>query len=283
MRSTDLHREVFRKGSKTYFNSSLFFPAEVRDDVFILYGFVRVADNFVDDIPQKPQEFEQFAHRYEQALAGEPSGDVIIDSFVDLARRKDFAPQWTTAFLHSMRLDLEKRLYATVDEMLEYVYGSAEVIGLYMSRLMGLSSRAEAAAQMLGRAMQVINFIRDIDEDNGLGRTYLPISECSLTDLREETTRARPVEFTRFVRDQLDRYRGWQALAEQGYRYIPRRYLIPIKTAADMYNWTAEQISRDPFIVYSRKVKPTKARIVSRIARNSLAPRHEAYVQGDAS
>jgi phytoene synthase len=271
-----MHRDVFKGGSKTYFNSSLFFPADVRDDVFILYGFVRVADDFVDSVPQQPKEFHAFVDRYRRAFAGEHVDDVIIDSFVDLARRKEFDPEWTDAFLHSMALDLEKQIHATVPEMLEYIYGSAEVIGLYMSQIMGLPPEAHEAAKMLGRSMQVINFIRDINEDNSLGRIYLPISESELPDLQEQSARTRPSEFTSFVRAQLDRYRGWQEEAEAGYRFIPRRYLIPIKTASDMYNWTATQIADDPFVVYRRKVKPSRARIVATVARNSIAPRSES-------
>lgn len=277
MRATPMHREVFKGGSKTYFNSSVFFPAEVRDDVFILYGFVRVADNYVDSIPQQPGEFTAFVERYRRAVSGESVDDLIIDSFVELAQRKGFEPEWTDAFLHSMALDLEKSVHATLAEMLEYVYGSAEVIGLYMSRIMGLPSEAYEAAMMLGRAMQVINFIRDIDEDNSLGRVYLPISESELPDLTEQTARTRPAEFTAFVRAQLERYREWQQAAEDGYRFIPKRYLIPIKTASDMYNWTARQIADDPFVVFTRKVKPSKARIVATVARNTAARRSQPY------
>ena len=276
MNPTPLHREVFRRGSRTYFNSSLFFPRAVRDDVFVLYGFVRVADDFVDSVPQRPGEFYRFVERYETARGGTPSGDPIIDEFVELADRHAFDPAWTAAFLQSMELDLTKRVHATLPETLEYVYGSAEVIGLYMASLMGLAPEADHAARMLGRAMQFINFIRDIREDNGLGRTYLPIGESALPDLREETARGLPAQFGAFIDAQLGRYREWQREAEAGYAYIPRRYLVPIKTAADMYNWTADVIARDPFVVFSRKVKPTRARIIMQVAANWMRGRPEA-------
>lgn len=271
MRSTELHRQVFKSGSKTYFNSSLFFPAHIRDDVFVLYGFVRVADDFVDSVPQQPDAFHRFVDAYRGALSGTSSGDVIVDSFVELAERKHFRAEWTDAFLHSMELDLTKQVHGTLEETLEYVYGSAEVIGLYMSRIMGLDPVADEAACLLGRSMQFINFIRDIAEDNELGRIYLPIAETSLPDLREPTTRSDPDEFVRFLTAQLSRYREWQAHAETGYAYIPRRYLVPIKTASDMYNWTAERIRADPFVVYERKVKPSRRRIMARVLANFFA------------
>ncbi len=270
MKSTDIHEQTFRAGSKTYYNASRFFPREVRDDVYLLYGFVRVADNFVDSVPQDPDGFHEFEARYRRGLAGETTGDPIIDGFVDLSRRRSFDPAWADAFLYSMRLDLTKRRYGTLDETLEYIYGSAEVIGLFMARMMDLSPESLQPARMLGRAMQFINFIRDIAEDQGLGREYLPMEETSLPDLSQESAKADPNEFRRFVRAQLERYRGWQREAESGYRFLPPRLRIPIRTAGDMYNWTGEQISRDPLIVYQRKVKPAKARIVIRGITNRL-------------
>ncbi len=266
-----LQKNVFRRGSKTYFNSSVFFPPAVKRDVYALYAFVRVADDFVDSVPQDSEGFYAFRRQYEHALmTGSPSDDPIIDSYVELATRRDFDPAWTTAFLHSMELDLTKKICETVEETLEYVYGSAEVIGLFMSKILQLPEEALPAACMQGRAMQFINFIRDIAEDVSFGRQYLPSRETELPDLREETTRANPREFQRFLQQQVDRYIEWQKQAEAGYRFMERRYLIPVKTASDMYNWTASRIVKDPFIVYQQKVKPAKIRIYKTICTNAL-------------
>lgn len=259
-----VHHATFARGSKTYYNSSRFFPPETRDDVYVLYGFVRTADDFVDAVPQDGDGFRAFVERYRAARGGARTGDTIIDSYAELERRRAFDPAWTDAFLHSMALDLEKSVHATLPETLEYVYGSAEVIGLFMARIMDLPDEAMHSAQMLGRAMQFINFIRDIAEDVTLGRIYLPISESTLTALDEESVSRDPDEFRRFLRVQVERYRQWQLEAEQGYRHIPRRLRVPIKTAADMYLWTGSRIERDPFIVYRKKVKPARARIVLR-------------------
>jgi phytoene synthase len=129
---------------------------------------------------------------------------------------------------------------------------------------------------MLGRAMQYINFIRDLDEDRGLGRRYLPVAGTALeglvgpAGLEAETARRHPQAFTAFLQHHLGLYEGWQAEAEAGYRYIPRRFLIPVKTAADMYNWTARRIRADPLLVFRRKAKPSRGRILLRVAANAL-------------
>ena len=265
-----IHYTTFKQGSRTYFNSSLFFPRSVRRDVFALYGFVRVADNFVDSVPQDPEGFHRFVASYRQALAGRPSGDPIIDAFVELAARKEFDPKWTEAFLHSMGLDLTKSNYDTLEETLEYIYGSAEVIGLYMARLLDLDPAAHPYAERLGRSMQYINFIRDIDEDRTLGRRYLPLRDTPLASLDPGYVREHPREFDAFLRHHLAYYKEWQREAEEGFRYIPRRSRIPIKTASDMYNWTARTIAANPMIVFERKVKPSRARILGRILTNSI-------------
>lgn len=257
------HEEIFRKGSKTYYFSSRFFPKKVRGDVFILYGFVRVADNFVDSIPQDASKFYSFRKSYETALAtGKMSGNHIIDSFIDLQKRKNFDEAWTEAFLNSMQHDLVESTCDTLEDTLTYIYGSAEVIGLFMSRIMDLDDNALHYAKMLGRAMQYINFIRDINEDVSLNRRYLPLTDSTLPALNKKSALEHKKEFIRFMRDEVRRYHGWQKEAAKGYKYIPRRYRIPIMTAADMYCWTATTIARDPFIVFEKRVKPSKGRII---------------------
>ena len=79
--------------------------------------------------------------------------------------------------------------------------------------------------------------------------------------------------FQRFVQAQIRRYEHWQIEAEKGFRYIPHRYLIPIKTASEMYKWTAQKIEKNPFIVYKMKVKPSKTRIWMTAFLNAMARR----------
>jgi phytoene synthase len=276
--SGPVQAQVFRAGSTTYFNSSLFFPPAMRAEVFCLYGFVRVADNLVDAVPQDAAGFGRFAAAYRAARAGTPAGDPIIDDFVDLERRLGFDPAWTEAFLESMAADLTKRLYRTEAETLAYIYGSAEVIGLFMAKIMRLPAAAQPAAQMLGRAMQYINFIRDAAEDARMGRRYLPLVRGAerLLDVADDWlpdagwAHARPARWAAFVHSHLHRYAAWQAEAEAGYRFIPRRPRMAVRTAGDMYNWTARRIAAGPLVVFERKVKPGRGRIVLQALWNGL-------------
>ncbi|MEM2111337.1 MAG: phytoene/squalene synthase family protein [Candidatus Bathyarchaeia archaeon] len=264
---------IFKRGSRTYFYSSLFFPDEIKKDVFILYSFVRKADNYIDVLPQRKEEFFTFKNRFKQAISGILTGDVVVDSFADLVKRKKIEIEWAEAFFRSMEFDLTKKTYRTIDELKEYLYGSAEVIGLIMAKIMNLPRISYSAARYLGRAMQYANFIRDIPEDLILGRTYFPIEDLeryNLSNLSYAYTKQHPNRFIRFIRHQIERYSCWQEKAEMGFIFLLKKFLVPVKTASDMYKWTMMQINRKPFLVYREKVKPSIPRIICQIAYNTL-------------
>ncbi len=271
MENAKLQDAVFRKGSRTYFTSSLFFPQDVRADVSVLYGFVRVADDFVDATPQDSAGFASFRARYDRARAGEPVADTIISDFVQLMERKHFDPAWVEAFLDAMQADLSRSTYDSVGETLAYVYGSAEVIGLFMARILDLPEAAWPFARLMGRAMQYINFIRDLDEDRRLGRRYLPLDGTPMESLDAAYAMEHPEKLARFMGYHLALYREWQKKAEKGLRMIPWRFRIPIKTASDMYKWTARKIERHPLVVFHHKVKPPKTRIIMQALSNAVA------------
>ncbi|MDD1774347.1 MAG: phytoene/squalene synthase family protein [Methanobacterium sp.] len=263
---------IFKKGSKTYFYSTVFFPREVKRDVFILYSFLRKTDDYVDSIPQDKEGFYQFKNDYLRARNGEVVDDVVINSFSQLENRKSFKKEWVDAFLNSMEMDIYKSSYRNMDELLTYLYGSSEVVGLFMASILELDPESFRSARYLGRAMQYVNFIRDIEEDLKLGRNYFPLEdmeEFGIKSLEEKDNINNQDKFRDFLLKQLNTYYQWQETAEMGFKYIPYRYLIPIKTASDMYLWTAKQIEKDPFLVYKVKVKPSLPKIVSQVFANS--------------
>jgi len=264
---------IFKGGSRTYFYSTIFFPKKVKEDVFVLYSFLRKADDYVDAIPQDAEGFYGFKERYYQALNGIITGDIVVDSFVKLLERKKFETSWVDAFLNSMEMDITTSKYETMKDLLVYLYGSSEVVGLFMAKIMNLPQESYDNARYLGRAMQYINFIRDISEDIELGRSYFPqkdLKSFNIESLNEEYTRKKPEEFNGFIRKQLETYYSWQIKAEDGFSYIPFRYLIPIKTASDLYKWTGSQINKNPFVVYQKKVKPSIPNILYKVAFNSI-------------
>lgn len=257
----DEQDRVFKKGSVTYYYSSLFFKGQIKKDVFTLYAYVRVIDDLVDTGTPHLAEFEAYWEATYHAWSGEKVAHPIVQEFVELARRKGFQWDWVEAFWQAMRSDLSKKVYHSYAELEVYMYGSAEVIGLMMAKILDLPEGAMHAAAVQGRAMQYVNFIRDVKEDKELGRNYLGYS------VEEERN---PVVWELFLKKHIERYWELQKEAEKGYVYIPKNYLIPIKTAADMYSWTAEQIYADPSVVWEKKIKPRKARVLLEVLKNKM-------------
>jgi phytoene synthase len=170
-----------------------------------------------------------------------------------------------------MQADLEGKQYRKLDDSLWYVYGSAEAVGLMMAKLMNLTPESYNYAKVQGRAMQWVNFIRDLQEDNEMGRRYFPMEDlkaCNLKDLSEATARKNPAAFRRLMKLELKRYQEWQDEARKGLFYIPGMLRPALTAAIDMYDWTAAQIAKDPFVVFTRKVKPTKRQVLAAGLRN---------------
>jgi 15-cis-phytoene synthase len=271
-----LDQSIFENGSTTYYWSSRFFPKAVRDDVFKLYSFVRVVDDLIDAEIADVATFEYIVKRWKvlKKTLGTPHkkrddsiSEHILQNICYVVHRYDCDPAWVDAFLSSMRMDIDNKIYVKLEDTLGYMYGSAEVIGLFMAKIMKLPETACESAKMQGRAMQYINFIRDIAEDNLLGRQYFPREDLQmfgLKDLSEKEATKKPAEFREFIEYQIGRYAEWQQVADKGFMFIPKRLRVALRSATDMYTWTSKEIAKEPYVVYERKIKPTKSRVLRR-------------------
>lgn len=292
---SQLEKDIFKNGSTTYYWSSKFFPKGVRDDVFKLYSFVRVVDDMVDVVPAETDRFNRICERWKtvkKELAqnkvnkplDESVDEQVLANIAYIVHRYECDPAWVDSFLVSMKMDIDKRVYKTINDTIDYIYGSAEVIGLFMARILQLPGQGTGStkpepevlrfARMQGRAMQYINFLRDIAEDIELGRCYFPertLKKHGLKDLTKNNSQANPEAFRNFMHEQLMLYDEWQAEANKGFSYIPKRLRIPLQTATDMYNWTAKEIRKDPFIVYEKQLKPKKRKVLKTAAKNTIS------------
>lgn len=266
---------IFRNASKTYFYSSLFFPPAVRDKVTILYAFVRTADDFVDQTEPDTQGLHKFIEctwctweRLELNQSLDSSAEYLwqdlINQFVKLAIKNNIKKNWVAAFFEAMTWDIQPRHIANLNQAIQYMHGSAEVIGLMMNRVLQLPAYLDYFALMQGRSMQYCNFIRDIAEDASWGRQYLPKTELAkygLSNLSQLEAELKPAQFASFVRAQIRLYSAWQSQADRGLARLPARYRLPITTASQLYSWALQVIYDNPQIVWHRKVKPSIARV----------------------
>lgn len=176
------------KAYSTSFSSAVKMLApSIRQDIYNIYGFVRFADEIVDSFHEYNKEvlFEKFENELEDAIRNKISLNPILNSFQHTVNKHNISQDLIDAFMKSMKLDLVKQEYKTTEEYHEYIYGSADVVGLMclMVFVNGDEKRYEelkASAMKLGSAFQKVNFLRDLKADfEGLNRTYFPNTDLN--------------------------------------------------------------------------------------------------------
>ncbi len=163
----------------------------IRADIYNIYGFVRFADEIVDTFHDYNKEklFNDFESDMEQAIADKISLNPILNSFQHTYHKYDIPHHLVESFMKSMRMDLTKKTYSTFDEYKEYIYGSADVVGLmclcvFVNGNKKKYEELKESAMALGSAFQKVNFLRDLKADyEELNRTYFP--NTNLTELDE--------------------------------------------------------------------------------------------------
>lgn len=254
---------------KTYYLATLLLPAHKRPYVHALYGFARYADEIVDDLAStlSPQEKAEALRSWSQAVLADlksgASSDHIGRALVDTARTFNIPHQHFVDFLHSMEMDLTVTEYQTYEDLHEYVYGSAAVIGLEMVPILGYSDeRAFDAAQKLGIAFQLANFIRDVGEDLDRGRIYLPLQELAAFGVDRTALERRVLtpQIISALKFQIERVRTLQAEAEVGIQYLDKVSRPCIRAASELYCGIVDEVEAIGYDVFNRRAKTSTAR-----------------------
>jgi len=167
----------------------------IRQDIYNIYGFVRLADEIVDSFHDYDKEtlFNYFELDLERALKDKISLNPVLNAFQETYHKYQIDKHLVDSFIKSMRMDLHKNKYLTEEEYKAYIYGSADVVGLMCLKVFvkGDNEKFEelkAAAMSLGSAFQKVNFLRDLKADHDyLSRTYFPNTD--LNHLDEESKR----------------------------------------------------------------------------------------------
>ena len=154
----------------------------IRKDIYNIYGFVRFADEIVDSFHDynKTELFNDFSDDLEKALVNKIHLNPILNSFQYTFHKYNIDKDLVDSFMKSMRMDLTKKKYSTVKEYKEYIYGSADVVGLMCLKVFvqgdsKLYNKLKNNAMKLGSAFQKVNFLRDLKADKeDLNRTYFP-------------------------------------------------------------------------------------------------------------
>jgi phytoene synthase len=254
---------------KTYYLATLLLPKAKRPFVHALYGFARYADEIVDDLAstltdaEKAAELKTWGDGVLSGLKNGNSNDQVGRALIDTVNRFAIPHEHFVAFLHSMTMDLTVTEYANYEALMEYVYGSAAVIGLEMVPILGaLSPGAYEPAEKLGVAFQLANFIRDVGEDLDRGRVYLPQDELAQFGVDREMLEERKLtpEITAALKFQIERVRQLQREATPGILQLEPASRPCIEAASELYCGIVDEVEAIGYDIFNKRAKTSTGR-----------------------
>ncbi|MGW0179140.1 phytoene/squalene synthase family protein [Nocardia sp. NPDC003345] len=297
-RSYTACRALNARHGKTFFLATRLLAPDQRPAIHALYGFARRADDILDtvdpatDVSDRAARLNTLVHRFRHH---DTATDPTLAAVAHTADTYQLRPELFEAFFDSMRMDLSITDYPDRAALDRYVYGSAEVIGLQVLPVLGtITPREEAApfAAALGYAFQLTNFLRDIDEDLGRGRVYLPTDELAaygvdraLLHWCHDHRRTDP-RLRRALAHQHALTRARYRYAERGIALLHPRSRACVATALTLYSEILDRIEDSDFAVFTHRARvPLPRRITvgvrgligSRRTRHARTPADHTY------
>ncbi|NHM07247.1 phytoene/squalene synthase family protein [Flavobacterium sp. CYK-4] len=250
--SFECSRNVTKIYSTSFSAAVRMLSPRIRQDIYNIYGFVRLADEIVDSFHDydKTQLLDLFEADLQRALENKISLNPVLNAFQHTVTQYEIPRELIDAFLKSMRLDLHKTIYQTHEEYNEYIFGSADVVGLMCLKVFvnGNQEKYESlkhAAMRLGSGFQKVNFLRDLKADQeGLNRTYFPETDLNRLD---DTAKKRII-----AEIEADFKAGYE-----GIKGLPLEAKFGVYTAYVYFKALLSKLNRTP----STEIKTTRIRV----------------------
>ncbi len=250
--SYDCSKIVTQSYSTSFALATKMLTPSIRKDIYNIYGFVRFADEIVDSFHEynKKELFNSFEKELHNSIENKISLNPILNSFQHTYHQYAIPRHLVDAFMKSMRMDLEKQVYATQAEFEEYIYGSADVVGLMCLRVFvnGNEEQYEnlkESAMALGSAFQKVNFLRDLKADyEYLNRSYFPNTNLLQLD---ESSKNRIVEEIK-----ADFLKGYEGIVK-----LPNDAKFGVYTAYKYYYQLLRKLQKTP----SMEIKNARIRV----------------------
>jgi 15-cis-phytoene synthase len=260
-------RSITRKYARTFYLATRFLPHDKQRSIFAIYGLCRFLDNVVDEaedpgsdnhaeLPQVEQTLMEWKQKLQGTYAGDSSDNPILIAFSDVLRRHQISIKLPFELIDGVAMDLAKSRYETFGELYDYSYKVASVVGLMISEVFGYED--ESALQHavdLGIAMQLTNILRDVGEDLGRNRIYLPAEDLRTFGVTEmDLFEHRMTDsFRELMKYQIDRARRYYASADKGIPMLSQDSQIPVRLARHNYARILDQIEANGYQVFTRR------------------------------
>lgn len=274
-------RQLTRQFGTSYFYATLLFPKKMRHATYALYAFFRVPDEIVDssnnaDQSETAHQLNHFISAWQMAYQQKNSHDPVLSATSKVFHHFQIPFNYSVDFLEAMKQDLQVSRYQTYQDLQKYMYGSAETVGLMMSYIIGFKSEeALVYAKKLGEAMQLTNFLRDINEDYQLrDRIYLPQEDLIKFNLNDQDISHQRLsnEFKEMMKFQIARARQLYRQADIGIEMLSPQGRPAVIAASSLYEGILDKIEQADYDIFSQRVYTTKLEKI-KLLKKSLCKR----------
>lgn len=272
--SFDFCRAVAKSRARNFYYAFLVLPAEKRRAMCAVYAFMRYCDDIVDEeggetgTADRQSRLTVCREILYKAYDGTPDGDgsaydgtstgsSILPAFSDTVRRFHIPRAYFDAIIDGAEMDLTVKRYATFADLYQYCYRVASAVGLVCIRIFGYQGEeAERYAESCGIAFQLTNILRDIREDAGMDRVYLPQEDLDAFGYPEEQLRNGRFNdrFRRLMSFQVERARSFYDKALPLLPLVQPSSRACLATMIGIYRACLEEIPRRQYDVYSQRI-----------------------------
>jgi len=266
---------ITRRAAKNFYYAFLVLPRRKREALCAVYAFMRLCDDITDDprlsLADRRQKLDIWLDALHRAQQGQPTDDAILLALTDAQRRYSIPAGLLDELAHGTAMDVEQEessaqttsapgltiQYKTFEDLRLYCYRVASVVGLVCIHVFGYRDpAAESLAEQCGLAFQLTNIIRDVKEDAGMGRIYLPEEdlakfELSATDLLATPN---PARFRPLIVLEADRAREFYAAGDALIPYISEDSQPGLWVLVTIYRRLLEKIAEKQYDVFTAKV-----------------------------
>jgi phytoene synthase len=263
-------RGVARSRAKNFYYSFVLLSRPQRNAMCAMYAFMRYCDDLSDEPGATRAAIERWRADLNEALAGRFSGHPVWPAFQHAVGQFRIPHEYFGEMIDGVASDLEPRRIETFDQLHRYCYQVASVVGLTTVHIFGFDSPAALPlAEKCGVAFQLTNILRDIREDAGLGRIYLPAEDLRRFGVTEEDLRAgkRSPAFVELMRFEAARARAFYDESRPLLDLVSRRSRPSLWALLEIYSRLLERIERSGYDVFERRIRLStgeKAAIVLR-------------------
>lgn len=260
-------RSITRKHAKTFYMATRFLPNYKQRSIFAIYGLCRYLDDLVDEAedlmnhekisPLAVQEnLNNFRSKLVNTYRGAEQDDPILVAFSDVLNRFKISIDLPLTLLQGVSMDLEKNRYETFDDLYEYSYKVASVVGLMTSEVFGYDDpKAINHAVDLGIAMQLTNILRDVGEDLAKNRIYLPKEDLDFFSISEDDLFNHTLNdnFKELMKFQIERANKYYESADKGIEMLNKDSRLPVMLARENYSRILNKITSNGYDVFTTR------------------------------